>query len=55
MNMNFVLILWPILIFVVLGTIFYQISKLGTLIVSYLDLKNEYLEKKLDKMEEEQD
>jgi hypothetical protein len=53
MNMDFILILWPVLILVVLGTIIYQFNKLGSLVVRYLDLKIEYLEKKLDQMEED--
>lgn len=52
MIMEFMLILWPVLILLVLGTIFYQLSKLGSLVVRYLDLKIEYLEKKLDQMED---
>ena len=38
----------------VLGTFIYQLNKLGSLIVRYMDLKIEYLEKKLDQMEDDQ-
>jgi len=53
--MEFIFLIWPVLILVVLGTIVYQLSKLGTLIVRYLDLKIEYLEKKLDSMDEDKE
>ena len=52
--MEFILILWPVLILMVLGTFIYQLNKLGSLIVRYMDLKIEYLEKKLDQMEDDQ-
>ena len=52
--MDILLILWPVLILMVLGTIIYQLSKLGSLFVRYMDLKIEYLEKKLDQMEDDQ-